>query len=126
MASRAEHLIRLATLVENMQNDERVLIDENKIEIINGFRSDGSNGQRLREVLKCAIFGVLPLTKSPLKGNWLWYDDDGMPEPPHIQGQQINELATALLGDQVCGGLLFGPVILSRPEIEKKRKRKLR
>ena len=119
MASKAEHLIRLATLVENMQNDERVLIDENKIEIIKGFGPDGSDGPRLREVLKCAIFAALPLSKSPLKGNWLWYDDEGMPEPPHIQGQQINELATALLGDQVCGGLLFGPVILSRPEIEK-------
>ena len=117
MASRAEHLIRLATLVENMQNDERVLIDENKMEIINGFGD--SNAQRLREVLKCGFFGVLPLLKSPLKGIWLWYDDEGMPEPPNIQGQQINELATALLGDQVCGGLIFGPVILARPEIEK-------
>ena len=53
------------------------------------------------------------LLKGPLKGNLLYYDDEGID-----QGQPLNELATRLLGDQVCGGMIFGPVLVFKPETE--------
>ena len=104
----------LCARVMAMGPEEMVLVDDG-IQIVGGFGADG-NGDRLREVLKTRIFGALPLLKGPLKGYWLYYDDDAVPEPPAHPGQSLNKLATALLGDQVCGGKLYGPVLVFRME----------
>ena len=96
-----------------MAPDERVLIDDtkdNEIRTVRGFGPDGSNGNRLREVLKTTTFGMLPLLEGSVKGLSLWYDDDAHGNPP------LNEMATKLLGDQVCGGKLYGPVLVGMLE----------
>ena len=99
--------------VQTMAPDERVLIDDtkdNEIRTVRGFGPDGSNGDLLREVLKTTTFGMLPLLEGSVKSLSLWYDDDANGNPP------LNEMATKLLGDQVCGGKLYGPVLVGKLE----------
>ena len=101
-----------------MRDDERVLIDGGCSRIVGGFGADTTSGERLRQVLQCRSFGALPLLQGPVRGLWLWYDDDAIPEPPAILGKPLNETATRLLGDQVCGGQLYGAVLVAQPEKE--------
>ena len=109
-------LSTVASMATDLQDDEMILIDNDGIRKVNGFGR--SCGDRLREVLQCGTFGMLPLLKGPVRGLWLWYDDDALPEPPAILGKPLNETATRLLGKQVCGGQLYGAVLVAQPEKE--------
>ena len=59
----AQAVAQLKAFVVAVKDYERVRIADNKIEIVDGFGPDGSNGDRLREVLKCELFGALPSSK---------------------------------------------------------------
>ena len=106
-------------MVDSMGDSERVVINGGEILIEGGFppglSPDDSKirAKRLYDVLKCETFGCMPLRKDLLKGLDLWYNDD---ESLDRNDESLNEIATTLLGDQMFGGKLHGPVLLARME----------
>ena len=59
---------QIKAMVDAMGTNQRVRIADNDIQLVDGFGPDGSNCDRLREMLKTATFGMLPLLKGPLHG----------------------------------------------------------
>ena len=108
-------LVQIKEMVDSMDNSQRVLIDDDEVLIVDGFLCDGvhSRMEKICEVLGCKCFGCLPLQSGPLKGLDLWYVDD------FLSGDEsLNVLATTLLGNQVFGGMIYGPVLVARAEAE--------
>lgn len=65
-------------------------------------------GRRLREILECELFQYVPCTVGALGGRFeLWMDEEGL-----YSGKAVNESASAEFGDQVCGGVLLGAVLV--------------
>ena len=88
------------------EEGEGVVIEwEGTVRFASGFGH--VDGRRRREVLKCDLFQAVPCTMPPLVGFTIWCDDEGL-----LNGQPLNPLATELLGAQVLGGMLYGPIIV--------------
>ena len=67
------------------------------------------NGQRVRELIKCSIFQMVPCTVGKLAGAFeLWVNETG------LYDDAMNKVATAKLGKQVFGGKLYGNVLVVR------------
>ena len=62
---------------------------------------------KLYELLNCKLIELVTCMFHPLQGFEIIVDEEGFNE-----GKQINRKATALLHNQVCGGMLHGDVIV--------------
>lgn len=67
-------------------------------------------GDALRELIGCTYVQMVPCTVAPLSPKIeIWVDEEGGIKPDNLNG-----LATAKLGSQVCGGQLHGTVVVVR------------
>ena len=67
------------------------------------------NGQRVRELIKCSMFQMVPCTVGKLAGAFeLWVNETG------LYDDAMNKVATTKLGKQVFGGKLYGNVLVVR------------
>lgn len=72
-------------------------------EIIDGPFS----AKKIREVIGCNIFQMVPCTMGKLKGKFeIWINEKGQLE------NELNERASKILGEQVFGNNLYGNVMI--------------
>lgn len=79
------------------------------------YKTDGTtevvdgpfNGSKLREVIDCAYFQMVPCTVDDLKDKFeLWMNEEGQSE------NELNKEASEIFGKQVFGGELYGNVLV--------------
>ena len=62
----------------------------------------------IKKTLPVDRFQCIPCTEPPLEQiAEVWCDDEGM-----LNGRKFNAVATGLVGNQVYGGMLVGPILL--------------
>lgn len=67
------------------------------------------DGHRVRDLIGCSMFQMLPCTVGKLAGNFeIWLNENG------LYDDAINKVATAKLGEQAFGGQLYGNVLVVR------------
>ena len=92
---------------------ERILLPTDSKGIV--YKTDGTtvvvdgpfDGSKLRKVIDCAYFQMVPCTVDDLKDKFeLWMNEEGQSE------NELNKKASEIFGKQVFGGYLYGNVLV--------------
>ena len=95
-----------ASLHEQPQHKQGVLIEEANLSVV----TTPQNLAEFRRVLNAPrLVKSVPATCGKLKvcHSTIWMDKEGV-----YSNQHKNTLASMLVGEQVCGGVLYGPVLV--------------
>jgi len=98
---------------KELKTEERILLPTDSKGIV--YKTDGTtevvdgpfNRRKLREVIDCAYFQMVPCTVDDLKDKFeLWMNEEGQSE------NELNKEASEIFGKQVFGGYLYGNVLV--------------
>lgn len=108
-----ETLLKVFQIQEEGGNVPAVLVTvDGTLETVAGPLKAGEAGDRLRELLRCKYFQMVPCREGALAGTdgqagyELWCNEEGMYQ------DKLNDAAMVLVGNQVADGKLHGNVLV--------------